>query len=511
MGNLVDLKQLWLFSTDVTGSIPSELANLANLQELQLNSNDLTGSIPSELGDLANLKRLRLYNNELTGSIPSELANLQELQLNSNDLTGPIPSELGNLASLQRLWLYNNDLTGSIPSELGDLANLQELSLYSNDLTGPIPSKLGSLIDLKRLWLYNNDLTGPIPSELGDLTNLRELSLYSNELIGPIPSELGNLANLHKLYLSGNKLIPPVYVDVTNLRTLRLDYPENGKIGIVNISATGLEEGAITWSLSGDDADDFAVSSAGVLTFDPSPDYETPTDKDGNNLYSVTVEAPDGTSSGGLSIIVGVIDTDITLSVSPSELSEGDSLTDVTVTATLDGGTPAATDTQVALSLGGSAVGSGTDYTAGTLPTITINGASPSAAESLSITLEDDRTVEGDETIVVQGTAAGFTVTPATTYLRDQNTATGDPDKATLSLSGPNTVLNEGEDASFTVALSPRNWLPGQGGLVRYPRYGSFERLRRIIRSPHLPGRLPSWRHPDFRRIYQGRRRVRGR
>ena len=70
------------------------------------------------------------------------------------------------------------------------------------------------------------------------------------------------------------------------------------------------------------------------------------------------------------------------------------------------------------------------------------------------ITPVGDDIVEGIEAIIVQGTAPGLTVTPATIYLRDQNTATGDPDTATLSLSGPNTVLNEGEDASFTVTLS---------------------------------------------------------
>ncbi len=70
------------------------------------------------------------------------------------------------------------------------------------------------------------------------------------------------------------------------------------------------------------------------------------------------------------------------------------------------------------------------------------------------ITPVGDDIVEGIEAIIVQGTAPGLTVTPATIYLRDQNTATGDPDTATLSLSGPNTLLNEGEDASFTVTLS---------------------------------------------------------
>ena len=140
--------------------------------------------------------------------------------------------------------------------------------------------------------------------------------------------------------------------------------------------------------------------------------------------------------------------------MTPTELSEANSPTDVTVTATLDGGSDATSSHEVTLSLDGSATGSGIDYFIGQLPTIMIDAGSPSASENLSITPVGDDIVEGIEAIIVQGTAPGFTVTPATIYLRDQNTATGEADTATLSLSGPNTVLNEGKDASFTVTLS---------------------------------------------------------
>ena len=55
--------------------------------------------------------------------------------------------------------------------------------------------------------------------------------------------------------------------------------------------------------------------------------------------------------------------------------------------------------------------------------------------------------VEGDETIVVEGVVAGFTVTPATITLQDD-------DEATLSITGPASAVSEGADAAFTVTLS---------------------------------------------------------
>ena len=42
---------------------------------LSLSFNQLTGEIPAELGDLTNLKGLWLDRNQLTGEIPAELGN----------------------------------------------------------------------------------------------------------------------------------------------------------------------------------------------------------------------------------------------------------------------------------------------------------------------------------------------------------------------------------------------------------------------------------------------------
>ena len=48
----------------------------------------------------------------------------------------------------------------------------------------------------------------------------------------------------------------------------------------------------LTWSVSGDDAGDFIISSDGVLRFNTAPDYDT------DNVYMVTVDADDGTYDG---------------------------------------------------------------------------------------------------------------------------------------------------------------------------------------------------------------------
>ena len=72
-----------------------------------------------------------------------------------------------------------------------------------------------------------------------------------------------------------------------------VSYPENSDGPVHTYTATDPERATIKWSLTGDDVSDFSFEG-GVLAFDRSPDYETPTDTGTNNQYSVTVVASDG-------------------------------------------------------------------------------------------------------------------------------------------------------------------------------------------------------------------------
>ncbi|NJM25889.1 MAG: RagB/SusD family nutrient uptake outer membrane protein [Bacteroidia bacterium] len=44
----------------------------------------------------------------------------------------------------------------------------------------------------------------------------------------------------------------------------------------------------------GGDAARFAITAAGALTFSPAPDFDLPTDSDGNNIYAVQIRVSDG-------------------------------------------------------------------------------------------------------------------------------------------------------------------------------------------------------------------------
>ena len=87
-----------------------------------------------------------------------------------------------------------------------------------------------------------------------------------------------------------------------------VDYTENGDGPVVTYTATDPENGAITWSVGGDDSGDFSIGEAGELTFNTPPDFESPADDDTNNDYLVTVQASDGTNTGTLDVTIAVVD-----------------------------------------------------------------------------------------------------------------------------------------------------------------------------------------------------------
>ena len=138
-----------LYSNELSGPIPPELGDLGNLRSLYLNDNDLSGPIPPELGYLSNLGQLILHRNSLSGPIPPELgylSNLGQLILHRNSLSGPIPPELGYLSGLLRLQMYKNaDLDGELPSRFTNLTALEEFLAHGTDMCVP-----GALLDWYR-------------------------------------------------------------------------------------------------------------------------------------------------------------------------------------------------------------------------------------------------------------------------------------------------------------------------------------------------------------------------
>ena len=464
---------------DIAGNIPATIGDLTNLVELDLDNNDLTGAIPSSIGDLTNLVELDLSYNFLTGSIPEEfrkLTNLSSLNLGSNQLSGLIPPVIKNLANLEVLSLRNNRFRGSIPIWLGDLTRLRYLLLDYNRLVGGIPSSLGNLSNLYSLQLNDNSLDGNLPPRLGKLSNMEYLNLSYNELSGSIPSEWGDLTNLTTLNLKDNRLsgVPDVVKNLTDLITIRLG--SNNFTGTLDWIASFPH--LIIADLSFANFGGNIPSSIGNLSVLSSLDLGVTqlsgsVPKELGNLRNlkalslrrnylsgnIPTELGNLAPSMGGSLrylsycnnyFTGSLPTslssippwhaalwptnpplsscqrsfDISLSVRPSAINEGDSTGSVSVTASLAGGQAASVGGRsVTVSVGSVADSAteGSDYTAVGDFTITIAEGERSGSGSFDLTVADDNIAEGSESLSVSGSSGALSVRGVSISITDND------------------------------------------------------------------------------------------
>ncbi|KAJ4821247.1 Leucine-rich receptor-like protein kinase family protein [Rhynchospora pubera] len=202
---------LVLFSSNITGSVPSSICQLKSLSTLDLYNNNITGSFPRFLLNCTNLQYLDLSYNMFIGELPSDinmvLPNITFLSLSQNNFTGKIPTSIGTMTQLQSLLLDNNLFIGTMPSFISKLTNLQQLALAWNSFTpGPIPEEYGTLTNLTYLFIAAAHLEGKIPDSFANLTQLVQFDLSINSLQGTIPPGIWSFSNLKYLYLYKNNL-----------------------------------------------------------------------------------------------------------------------------------------------------------------------------------------------------------------------------------------------------------------------------------------------------------------
>ena len=216
----------------------------------------------------------------------------------------------------------------------------------------------------------------------------------------------------------------------------------------------------VTPSVSGNS--EVTVSSA--LTFTPSDWDQVQTvtvsaasDSDAvNDTATVTHTVSGGdygtVAAGDIAVTVDddeTVSTEVTLTVDPATLDEGDSATTVTVTGTLNGGTrDAATVVTVSVGASNDAAVEGTDYDTVEDLTLTIGAGQPTGTQTFMLTPTDDDVDETSETLTVAGstTVTGFTVNGTTVTIADDDER--GVDVGVIALTVP-----EGGGATYTVVL----------------------------------------------------------
>lgn len=97
----------------------------------------------------------------------------------------------------------------------------------------------------------------------------------------------------------------PVITSATNANV-----PENSSGTVYSAAADDPDGDALVFALVGEDAGQFTIDSAsGVVAFASPPDFETPNDADGNNVYEIVLEVRDPSgASDSLAVAITVTD-----------------------------------------------------------------------------------------------------------------------------------------------------------------------------------------------------------
>nr|XP_043614466.1 probable LRR receptor-like serine/threonine-protein kinase At3g47570 [Erigeron canadensis] len=248
-----NLRNLYMGSNRISGSIPPSIGQLKGLELLNISFNSISGVIPPEIGQLENLNELVLGKNRLSSNIPSSLGNLQmltQIDLSSNELVGSIPISFRNFGRLTSMDLSMNKLNGSIAREVLDLPSLTTiLNLSSNLLVGSLPREIELLERVVTIDFSNNRLTGNIPNSIQNCKSLENLFISNNSLSGNIPESLNELKGLETLDLSSNQLSGSIPLELQNLMALQFlnlsfnnlegEVPSNGVFS--NVTKVDLE------------------------------------------------------------------------------------------------------------------------------------------------------------------------------------------------------------------------------------------------------------------------------
>ena len=104
---------------------------------------------------------------------------------------------------------------------------------------------------------------------------------------------------------------------VINNSVTNYSVEENQSSGF-SVNASDADGDPLSYSISGTDASNMSISATGVVTFNTAPDFESPTDTDLDNIYSLSVSVSDGIISTSEDFTVTVTNdvTDDVISVS---------------------------------------------------------------------------------------------------------------------------------------------------------------------------------------------------
>jgi Leucine-rich repeat (LRR) protein len=221
LGDLPDLKRLWLHQTKVTDAGMAHLRDLHQLEDLVIYGTALTDDGFRHLRDLRKLAHLNMHGLPVGDGAVSHLAqltNLKTLHASHTRVTDSGLASLANLTQLEVLDLDRTQISDAGLAHLKRLTKLRELSLTGNQITAAGARHLANLVSLEGLALGGCPVDDDAVEHLIRLTKLKRLHL------GFVKMTYSGLARL----MEANNVLS-VYIDGESFADLR-QHPDFDRI-----------------------------------------------------------------------------------------------------------------------------------------------------------------------------------------------------------------------------------------------------------------------------------------
>ena len=231
---------------------------------------------------------------------------------------------------------YQVTVRGNAGGEMGEVAvtvtvtNVDELGMISGD---DALSYAENRTDLVATYTASGPAAAMAEWSLAgvdaeDFTITRGVLAFGSVLDYENPADADG-DNIYNVTITANHgpdtATRPVTVTVTDVDELGMisgnatrSYAEDEMGPVATYTTTGPV--APTWTLSGNDMDDFSIGTDGVLMFAASPNYEAPTDANTDNVYQVTVHGNAGGEMDMVAVTVTVTNVDEPGTVTLSEM-----------------------------------------------------------------------------------------------------------------------------------------------------------------------------------------------
>ena len=257
-------------------------------------------------------------NNVLTYRIISGNA---DNKFNINETTGEI-TYIGNGEDYEDTTTYQpiaNVYDGTISNSILVTINILDVNEPPSTPSAPVLSSPSST-SLRVVWSAPSN-TGPVITDYDVQYRVGSSGSFSNQSHtgnGTSTTITGLSANtLYEVrvrasnaegtsgwsqtssFTTGSSAPPPVTNNApvfTSISSFSVN--ENSRsVGTVVASDGDSQDSVTGYSISGGDSSRFSITNAGVLTFNSVPNYESPVDVGGNNVYNIVVRATSGTGT----------------------------------------------------------------------------------------------------------------------------------------------------------------------------------------------------------------------